>query len=94
MTQPALLGALSADPERSPQRTAVYVACLALLDHDEPREAKLDVVGRMAKVSRMTAFRSLGWLILRGYVVLHRRGHRGVAVLTLARTREPKARSA
>lgn len=75
-----------ADPERTTARICVFMALQPpLLSHTEPRDMKVDVVRRAARVSEESARASLAWLIARGYLVLHRRNPRGVASLTLAR---------
>jgi hypothetical protein len=82
------------DPEYTPQRYAVYGALVRLLDPDEPREVKERVVERLAGVHSNTVRDAIRWLIRRGYVTLHGRGYRGVAVLTLARSVTHSARPA
>ena len=54
------------------------------LSHATPRDVKIEVVRRRARVSMGATSQALGWLILRGYLVVHSRDARGMATVTLA----------
>lgn len=84
MSYPAMT-TFASDPDRTYSRWCVYMALQPpVLSFTEPRDVKLDVVHRAARVSRGQASKALGWLILRGYLVLHGRDARGMPSLTIA----------
>jgi hypothetical protein len=83
---------LFADPERTAARISVYGALQPpFLSYDEPRAVKLEALRVRAKIGRRQAAAALAWLIRRGYLELHHRGHRGMVVVTLTRELRPAA---
>lgn len=79
--------AFARDVDVTYARWRVYMALrppFLSLDPRKPREVKLDVVHRIAHVSRGEASKALGWLIIRGYIVLHGRDARGMPSLSMA----------
>jgi hypothetical protein len=86
MSYPAF-DAFFADPERTTARICVYMALqppILSLNPAMPRAVKVEVVRQLARVSMGAASQALGWLILRGYLVVHARDARGMPSLTLA----------
>lgn len=84
MSYPAF-SSFFADPERSTARICAYMALQPpFLSHAVPRDVKIEVVRRAARISTRAAVDAIAWLICRGYVVLHGRDARGTARLSLA----------
>jgi hypothetical protein len=85
-----------ADPGRTYTRWAVYtaLACTTprpgrpalspMLRFDVAREIKVTGVQMRARVSRRSTIDALQWLIERGYLIEHGRGHNQMRRLTLA----------
>jgi hypothetical protein len=81
-----------ADPERTTARVCVYMALQPpFLSHAVPRDVKIEVIRRSARISTRAAVDAIAWLIARGYAVVHHRDARGTPSLSLAWAIEPAA---
>lgn len=73
------------DPELTFARWRVFMSLQPpFLSHATAQAVKIDVVQFRAKVRRQSAIDALGWLIRRGYLVVHCRDSRNVPSVTLA----------